>query len=113
MPGGFTGADDPRRGRGPKKGAPNAGRPPKQYVEWCKTVLSNKQTEAAVRKILRNAGHQQFSQLYGRIAERAYGRAGQADVTFPINPKDLTDEQLQRVAQGEDPILVLATSRER
>lgn len=27
-PGTFTGADDPRRGRGPKKGAANAGRPP-------------------------------------------------------------------------------------
>jgi len=31
-------ADDPRRGRGPAKGAPNAGRPPKRFGEFVRDI---------------------------------------------------------------------------
>jgi len=107
----FTGADDPRRGRGPKKGAPNAGRPRQDYLDWVGRAISNKKTEAAVRKILRDPDHPQFGTLYSKLAERKYGRAGATDVQIPIPPAQLTTEQLERIAQGEDPLMVLATTR--
>lgn len=34
-PGTFTGKADPRNGRGPQKGAPNAGRPPLAFAQEC------------------------------------------------------------------------------
>ena len=107
----FTGADDPRRGRGPKKGAPNAGRPRKAHVEWCQTVISDPLVEAAALAVLRDSKHPLFANLWGKVADRAYGRAAGSDVTFPIDPSQLSDDQLQRIAQGEDPLAVLATSR--
>lgn len=37
----FT-ADDPRRGRGPKPGAPNAGRPPEKIREACRLAFDER-----------------------------------------------------------------------
>jgi hypothetical protein len=108
---GFKPGPDARRGKGPKKGAPNAGRPRKDYLNWCERVLTDPDVDAAVLTILRNPKHPQFASLYGKLAERAYGRPAGSEVTFPIDPRQLTDEQLQRIAQGEDPLLVLATTQ--
>lgn len=38
----FTGADDPRRARGPKKGAPNAGRPPDEIRRICREGFADR-----------------------------------------------------------------------
>jgi hypothetical protein len=70
----FRGAEDPRNGRGPKKGAPNAGRPSLEHIEWCKRVLSDPKVEAGVFRILHNPKHPQFTALWAKIAERGYGR---------------------------------------
>lgn len=107
----FQKGNDPRRGRGPKPGALNAGRPRKEFVQWCVDVVSDKKVELAVRTILMDPTHPQFANLYGKLVERAHGRPAGTDVQFPVDPRDLTDEQLQRVAAGEDVLVVLATSR--
>lgn len=41
-PGAFTGADDPRRGRGPAKGAANAGRPPDVIRRLCREGFASR-----------------------------------------------------------------------
>jgi hypothetical protein len=41
-PGAFTGADDPRRGRGPAKGAANAGRPPDLIRRLCREAFADR-----------------------------------------------------------------------
>jgi len=70
----FTGADDPRRGRGPKRGAPNAGRPPTEHIEWCQKVLADPAVEAAVKSVLSDPEHRSFPILWKAVADRAYGR---------------------------------------
>ena len=41
-------ADDPRRGRGPAKGAPNAGRPPNSFREFMRTLREAGDLRAAI-----------------------------------------------------------------
>lgn len=77
VPGGFTGADDPRRGRGPKKGAPNAGRPPDKHREECQRMISDPKCEKAVRSILGNPKHPAFAPMWRIVAERGYGKTPQ------------------------------------
>lgn len=74
---GFKPGPNPKRGRGPKKGAPNAGRPPLEHINWCKEVVSDPAAEAAVKAILRNPKHPQFASLWAKIADRGYGTAPQ------------------------------------
>ena len=77
QPGGFTGADDPRRGRGPKKGAPNAGRPPDKHREWCQAMISKPSCEKAVKAVLADPKHPAFAAMWRAVSERGYGKAVQ------------------------------------
>lgn len=70
---------DPRSGRGPKKGAPNAGRPRKETIAWCQGAVSDPKVEAAVMTILRNPKHGQFSAMWGKVMERGYGKPVELD----------------------------------
>lgn len=108
----FQPGPDARRGRGPKKGAPNAGRPRQEHIAWCQGLISDPKVEAAALGVLRNRKHPLFANLWGKIADRAYGRPTGSEITFPVNPEQLTDDQLTRIAQGEDPLVVLATARQ-
>lgn len=50
------------------------GRPPTEHVEWCRSAIGNPKTEKEVLKILHNAEHPQFASMWGKVADRAYGR---------------------------------------
>lgn len=73
-PGGFTGGDDPRRGRGPEKGAPNAGRPRNEFIEWCQKVVSDPKCKAQVEAILKDKKHPAFATMWRAVGERAHGK---------------------------------------
>lgn len=70
--------DPSLRGRGPKKGAPNAGRPPNEHLEWCRRMVSSPGAEKAVEAVLEDAQHPAFSTMWKAVAERAYGKPAQA-----------------------------------
>ncbi len=70
----FSGKDDPRNGRGPKKGAPNAGRPRNEFVEWCQQVVSDPKCKSQVEAILRDKKHPAFATMWRAVGERAHGK---------------------------------------
>ena len=70
----FTGADDPRRGRGPKKGAPNAGRPTLEFKAWCASMLDDAEKRAKVEEILSDPSHSAYATMWKAVADRAHGK---------------------------------------
>ena len=74
----FQKGADPRRGRGPAKGAPNAGRPPSEFKEWCKALLNDDTNREQVEKVLANADHPAYKEMWKAIADRAHGKPSQA-----------------------------------
>lgn len=52
-----------------------------------------------------------FLKAWKEVADRGYGRGMQTEIHLPLDPKQLSSEQLERIANGEDPLLVLATTR--
>ena len=73
-PGTFTGADDPRRGRGPQPGAPNAGRPPDAFRELCRQLASGETTVGEIRAVLKDRTHPQFMAALKWATEHGYGK---------------------------------------
>lgn len=73
----FKRGGDPRQGRGPAKGAPNAGRPPNEHIDWCRRVVSDPSAESAVETVLKDPKHPAFASMWKAVAERGYGKAAQ------------------------------------
>src|SRR5688500_455232 len=73
----FVAGADPRRGRGPAKGAPNAGRPPDEFKEMCRRLLADPRAERAVAEILCDKNHPAFATMWRAVSDRAYGRPTQ------------------------------------
>jgi hypothetical protein len=82
----FTGKGDPRAGRGPRKGAPNAGRPPEWFKQQLEAGLTREETVDAVHRVLGNENHPQFAAVLRWASERVYGK--------PVQPVDATVTQL-------------------
>lgn len=70
-------ADPSLRGRGPAKGAPNAGRPPDEFKAMMAALASRPETLAAVQAILNDPSHGQFIRALEFATERGYGKAAQ------------------------------------
>lgn len=71
----FSKGGDPRQGRGPKKGAPNAGRPSNWLRERCDEWLHAPECKAQVRAILGDKDHPAFATMWKAVADRAHGKA--------------------------------------
>src|SRR4051812_34750280 len=71
----FTGADDPRRGRGPAKGAPNAGRPPDEYKARLRELVGKIEVEQRLEDMLEAKDDRAFLEAYKYCSDKAYGRA--------------------------------------
>lgn len=69
----FQKGHDSRRGRGPRKGAPNAGRPPDEFKAALAALVSREETLAALEAILRNPDHPHFIQALRYASDRGYG----------------------------------------
>lgn len=70
--------DPSKRGRGPKKGAPKAGRPPDEFKAMLAELASREATLDAVRRILEDPSHPQFLRAMEFATERGYGKVAQA-----------------------------------
>ncbi|MBY0490613.1 MAG: hypothetical protein K2R93_12295 [Gemmatimonadaceae bacterium] len=71
-------ADPAKRGRGPKKGAPNAGRPPNEFREHMRALVSRADVTKALEAVLKSPTHPHFMAAYKMACEFGYGRAVQA-----------------------------------
>lgn len=81
-PGTFAKGRDPRQGRGPKPGAPNAGRPPNWFKDWCAEILAKPETIGAVEAVIADPSHGAFAAMWKAVADRAHGK--------PVQPVDVT-----------------------
>ena len=95
----FAPGDDPRRGKGPAKGAPGAGRPPEQYREWCRSLVSDPKAEAEVMAILRNNKHPAFPVMYKALTDRGYGK--------PMQHVEQRGDTLIRIVREPTPRMTL------
>lgn len=64
-------------GRGPAKGAPNAGRPPEAFKELCRQYACGALTDAGIGTILRNPDHPQYIVALRWVGEHGYGKPTQ------------------------------------
>jgi hypothetical protein len=75
----FKVGPDPRRGRGPAKGAPNAGRPPDEWRAALRALASRDDVLQHLDAVLRaGPGHPWFSKALDYATEHGYGKAKQA-----------------------------------
>ncbi len=65
----FQKGHDPRRGRGPRKGTPNAGRPPDEFKAQMAALASREETVRALEAILSDPEHTHFIQALKFAAE--------------------------------------------
>ena len=91
---------DARRGRGPKKGAANAGRPPNEFKAQLAALASREETIRALAAILEDPNHPHFIHALKFAADRGYGRPTQplqidADnrVVVLVAPEKLSNEE--------------------
>jgi hypothetical protein len=71
-------ADPAKRGRGPQKGAVNAGRPPDAWREACRELASRDEMLDRARQILENPDHAGWLSVWKFLAEQGYGKSPQA-----------------------------------
>ncbi len=76
----FTKGGDPRQGRGPKKGAPNAGRPPSEFKRLMQRIASRPETIRRLRKLTgtaKSVSDEVFLKAFKEAGDRGYGKAVQ------------------------------------
>lgn len=76
----FEKGGDPRQGKGPKKGAPNAGRPPDEFKRMMRALASRKDVVARLRKLTgksKKVSDELFLKAWEKITDRGYGKAVQ------------------------------------
>jgi len=76
----FATGEDPRRGRGPRKGAPNAGRPPSEFKELMRGVASRPEALKRLRKLAgasKDVSDEVFLKAFKEAADRGFGKAVQ------------------------------------
>ncbi len=99
---------DHRRGRGPRKGAANAGRPPNEFKAQLAALASREETIRALAAILEDPNHPHFIQALKFAADRGYGRPtqpvsveGLAPQVVIVAPPKLTTEEWVRMYGGQ------------
>lgn len=111
----FSEGFDPRRGRGPQKGAPNAGRPPDEFRALMRELASSPEAIDRLRDIL--SGYLEYEDAEGRMVripvdndtflkahahatDRGYGKAQQhLDVT--TGGESLTRDQIATMSVAQ------------
>lgn len=74
----FKPGPNPRRGRGPAKGAPNAGRPPDQWKAHLRTLVDRAEVLAHIEASLQKGpGDEFFAKALDYATDHGYGRATQ------------------------------------
>lgn len=86
----FTGKGDPRNGRGPKKGAPNAGRPPDWWVAQLREIRDRFLQAATAEGVVDDPQHPAWAKVGQWAHEQLEGRAKQK-VDFTSGGESLAD----------------------
>ena len=76
----FEKGGDPRQGRGPKKGAPNAGRPPDEFKRTMRGIVSRKTVVERLKKLTGGSAKvtdDVFLKAFKEVTDRGYGKAVQ------------------------------------
>ncbi len=95
---------DPRRGNGPKKGAPNAGRPPDAFRLLCRDIATRGAQALIAEKVMKDPKHPAFQTALRWATENGYGKAPQTlehtgKAGGPIETRDLTDPRSDLAAR--------------
>ncbi len=97
----FKPGPDPRRGRGPKKGAPNAGRPRNEFKQEMRALASDEAVLTRLRQLLwQCTDPTTFIRALAFTTEHGYGKATQPIAAVRDDAADLeelrhlTDEEL-------------------
>ena len=104
QPGTFTGRDDPRNGRGPAKGAPNAGRPPDWFRAQMGELATRDETVAFLRDCLDDPENRDTAlKALGLVLDRWIGKPTQRqEVTGadggPLETLSHADSPLERIS---------------
>jgi hypothetical protein len=70
--------DPSLRGKGPKPGAINAGRPRDEWKAWLRQLVDSDETRHAIAAILCDPSHPAFPRTLQWADERGYGKETQA-----------------------------------
>lgn len=76
----FEKGGDPRQGRGPKKGAPNAGRPPSEFKAAMRGLASRRAVMDRLRTLTggsKKVSDDVFLKAFKEVTDRGYGKAVQ------------------------------------
>lgn len=108
----FVRGVDPRRGHGPAKGAPNAGRPPDAFRQELNAMLNSDEVLTQIRYFLSGAAdvtHEQFWKAVMWLSDRVYGRpvqelqhSGPSGGPIPVELRGYSDEALKRLQDIHD-----------
>jgi hypothetical protein len=95
----FRGKGDPRNGRGPAKGAQNAGRPRDEWKAWLRSVVDSAPSRDAISAVVQNPEHPAYARVLAWADERGYGKETQAlDIHLAKAVKDMTPDELAAAA---------------
>lgn len=61
-------------GKGPKAGAPNAGRPRDEWKAWLRSLVDSPLTRASIETILQDPTHPAFPRVLSWADERGFGK---------------------------------------
>lgn len=76
---------------------------PDWFKDWCAKMVTGPGARKSVRAILRNPDHPQFSSLWDKLANRAYGRPKESlDVNAKVTLEDLLTRSRELDDEEED-----------
>lgn len=87
----FRKGDGRKRGCGPAKGAPHAGRPPDAFKEMCRDIASRGAQALVAKRVMQNPKHPAFLSALRWATENGYGKAVQPLTTPPGQPIEVRD----------------------
>jgi hypothetical protein len=100
----FRPGPDVRRGRGPRKGAPNAGRPPDAWRDALRALASRDAVLAHLDAVLtRGTADPMFFKALDYATEHGYGRASAAQPTGPVDAPLPISIQVQLIDPPTEP----------
>lgn len=96
----FQPGPDPRRGRGPKKGAPNAGRPRNEFKQEMRALASDEAVLTRLRQLLwQCTDPTTFIRALAFTTEHGYGKATQPIAAVRDDAADL--EELRHMSDED------------
>jgi hypothetical protein len=96
-------------GRGPKKGAPNAGRPRTAFRDACRAIIDRDELLKEVSRMATGSFEDRDRLAAIKfLTSYAHGMPSQTVRTETVDLSTLSDAQLERLAAGDDLAVVLA-----